>query len=62
MQSDRHGNEEDVYHENKNLGNESLINKLEIEKQNLENIVDILRTKQETEIKILEDSHEYVSI
>lgn len=37
-----------------------VLHKFEIERENLQNIVDILRVKHETEIKILEESHEYV--
>uniref|UniRef100_A0A0C9R420 Fbf1_1 protein n=1 Tax=Fopius arisanus TaxID=64838 RepID=A0A0C9R420_9HYME len=40
------------------MESDGLINKLEIDKQNVENIVMVLKEKHEREIKILEDSHE----
>lgn len=40
------------------LESEYLIHTLEIKKNNLEHLADIMKDKNEREIKILEDSHE----
>ncbi|XP_063995106.1 fas-binding factor 1 homolog [Diachasmimorpha longicaudata] len=49
---------ENKFKENTPIESEVLINRLALEKQNLENIVDILKEKHEREIKILEESQE----